>query len=207
MLTRKSIAIAVSGSGQVMTALIEPGVTVADLKRELDLNNFVFSRPNSSAVFVDSEEVYPLVPDGGKLVATQRAEVGSPRGPTWSLSPEVICMGVLQDEGTRQVGRNRPIHVVPKAEPLWRQRGWRRKKDHYTGYYLVGRRKWRGEAMRPWAGRMEFYIYSPPKRLLSGPHGSCFQRKGWGRYRVHFRKRPPNIDSGILTIEQMLEGR
>jgi len=50
-----------------------------------------------------------------------------------------------------------------------------------------------------------FYISKPPWKVLNGSHGACFRDKGGGRYAIHIRPTPRDVDSGIVAVERVLE--
>ncbi|MDD5677086.1 MAG: hypothetical protein PHW60_03720 [Kiritimatiellae bacterium] len=95
----------------------------------------------------------------------------------------------------------------------WQDAGWKRRyEDGYqwlSGHYKAKGNLYRGSikladsVVQP----IEYYIYDPPRVILSGPHGACYQ---WrislepNKYLIHFSKMPADIDSGIIQIEQNL---
>ena len=89
----KSLTIVLAGGGEPREAVIEPGTTVKDLKRELGLGGFWLSKPGSDEFLGDSEVVYPLLQDGDKLVASLPAKVGSLAGPTPLVIAGAIAAG------------------------------------------------------------------------------------------------------------------
>lgn len=108
MLTKKSLAIVKSGSGERVNIMIEPGVLVGDVRRELGLGNYVLSKPDSNKVFADGQALYPIIEDGEQLVATQEAKVGS-LGPTLIIvaAASVVCVELLKRaiKGKRRINR------------------------------------------------------------------------------------------------------
>ena len=39
---------------------------------------------------------------------------------------------------------------------------------------------------------------------MNSDHWACFRHKGMGKYIIHFSKKPKDISSGIITVEQLL---
>lgn len=112
-----------------------------------------------------------------------------------------------------QGGRQRPGTSVvrPSADSHFRRKGWRRRGRTATGYYRTRRGSWQGKIRYDFAGGLAYYVHDPPDRILNGPHGMCFTddegsstSRGW--YRVHFARRPNDVDSGLLIIEASLAG-
>jgi len=97
----KRIAVVPSGSGQLKMALIEPGVTVADLKKELNLEDYFLTKPDSTQPFADSTSLYEAVKDGEKLVATRKAEVGAGWLPLLLIAPRKLGVWPWQKRSKR----------------------------------------------------------------------------------------------------------
>ena len=237
----KRLAVVPSGSGQVKMALIEPGVTAADLKKELNLEDYLLTKPDSTQPFADNTSLYEAVKDGEKLVATRKAEVGAGWLPLplialctlgvwawqkWSKRPgtpssarpanpsasgpraargNVMSLGVRQQGEAGSRTEDGFVRVMPDMRPIWEQRGWRTKDDRYTGRYRTRSGSWPGEVRREAPGLLGFYISKPPEKVLSGSHGACFRDKGKGRYAIHIRPTPQDVDSGIVAVERVLE--
>jgi hypothetical protein len=100
--------------------------------------------------------------------------------------------------------RGRVVHVRREPTCYWQDRGWRRQRDIYSGYFAFNGRHWPGQiAWRP-DGLRGCLIASPPTEVLQGGHGSCFTPKGEGVYAVHFSRRPETVDAAILEVEKVV---
>lgn len=86
----------------------------------------------------------------------------------------------------------------------WQENGWRRYGNDYKGYYKTKYGKWRGLIEESFMGHYSFYLFNPPESLRGNKHWECFTHKGNGMYSVHFSRKPPDVSSGILTVEQLL---
>ena len=106
------------------------------------------------------------------------------------------------------VYRPRPI-VKRQLSPLYQEKGWRREGRAYQGYYRVNGRRWRGEIRERHRGFYEPFIHLPSsldvRALKRHPHGPCFNRRGDdGRFNVHFREMPRDVDHIIVNVETIL---
>ncbi len=98
-------------------------------------------------------------------------------------------------------------HVIKtdREVPYWQQNGWEEGwNDTYTGYYQTNHGRYRGLIEKKYAGNYAYYIIRPPKALKKSEHWPCFSKKGKDKYSIHFDKKPKDINSGILTIEQLI---
>ena len=77
----KTVAIKVAGTEQEpLDIQIQPGQTAGEVLRQLSLQGYILSFPNSNRFFGNEEPIYSQVVDGDKLVATTPAQVGSLAG-------------------------------------------------------------------------------------------------------------------------------
>jgi hypothetical protein len=76
----KRIAVIISGVPEdrsLRELEIQAGTTAGDVLRSLGLDGqYLLSREGSAQAFANEEEIYEVVPDGGKLRCTPVAEVG-----------------------------------------------------------------------------------------------------------------------------------
>jgi hypothetical protein len=74
----KNVSVIVSGAaaGDVREVSLLPGITAADVLRNLRLDGYLLSVEGSVTAFAAEEQIYDRVPDGGKLRATPISEVG-----------------------------------------------------------------------------------------------------------------------------------
>jgi len=90
----------------------------------------------------------------------------------------------------------------PRRQLYWKHRRWSHQNGAYEGYYRTLEGRWAGRIVDNNSG-CEFTISDPPKYLQKHPNWHCFNHIGNKTYRVHFYE-DPNVDDGILAIEQML---
>lgn len=97
--------------------------------------------------------------------------------------------------------------------PYWRQQGWQRTvldySPGYKGYYRTPYGSYPGEIKGEDGEEHQFFILKPPEQLMDHPHWICLTYQGEDlqgnkRYYIHFRRKPRDIDSGIITIERMI---
>jgi hypothetical protein len=88
--------------------------------------------------------------------------------------------------------------------PYWIEAGWRKYNGAYEGYYFTRHGRWRGLVQESYSDMYIFYIFDPPKALKESSHWPCFILKGPGKYSIHFSKRPEDLSSGIISIEQLI---
>lgn len=104
----------------------------------------------------------------------------------------------------------RAIRVQRSARSYYEEQGW---VHHVTGLFST-KTSLRGFYRTPY-GSFEgeitlsgsspsFYIVHPPEALKKHSHWICFHYRGSDRYWIHFSQRPKDIDSGILSVERML---
>lgn len=74
----KNVSVIVSGAaaGDIREVSLLPGITAADVLRNLRLDGYILSLEGSVHAFADLEQIFDLVPQGGKLRATPISEVG-----------------------------------------------------------------------------------------------------------------------------------
>lgn len=89
--------------------------------------------------------------------------------------------------------------------PYWQLRGWRRIADKlYLGYFKTPLGRCHG--VIKWVSKYDFsfYVHNVPRPILNGPHGQCFSEVKPGKYKVHFRQLPSDLNSGIFYLETLL---
>jgi hypothetical protein len=98
------------------------------------------------------------------------------------------------------------VTVRPTVEPYWKFRRWTKKGGRLQGAYRTPRGSYLGEIRLSRGGLPKYYIFNPPRALLTGAHGACFgPDTSKGKYWVHFRHHPFNdVDGGIVEIERYL---
>jgi hypothetical protein len=73
----KTVAIKVAGTeGDPLDVQLQPGQTAGEVLKQLSLQGYILSFPNSQRFFGNEEPIYSQVVDGAKLVATTPAQVG-----------------------------------------------------------------------------------------------------------------------------------
>lgn len=129
-------------------------------------------------------------------------------------SSDIASQSLVILKQRRQIStRDYPQIYRPRATvrrqliPLYEEMGWRKNGHLYQGYYQANGRKWRGEIYEHYRGFYEAFIYNPPvQNLKRHPHGPCFNPNGvTGRWKVHFREMPMNVDQAIMNIETILK--
>jgi hypothetical protein len=111
----------------------------------------------------------------------------------------------LRDIFSRVVRGHAPsISVLRREIPYWRERGWTRDGTHYTGSYQTPHAAFQGWIEEEWSGNVNFYLYSPSPQIQRHSHWTCFAPRGSDWYLVHMARRPKDVSSGILTIEQLI---
>jgi len=105
----------------------------------------------------------------------------------------------------------RPYARKSHSSSYWEDSGWTRRDDNLIGHYKAGSNLYKGaiELLDSSYLPMKFYIYDPPRAILSGPHGACYHWRGLPalrKYWIHFSEEPADIDSGIIQIERNLLG-
>jgi hypothetical protein len=96
------------------------------------------------------------------------------------------------------------IRVERQQIPYWRQQGWTRSGNRYTGSYQTPNGAFGGLADRHSPSYYRFYIFDPPEELARHSHWVCFVPRGGSTYEVHLARQPADVSSGILTIERLL---
>ncbi len=99
--------------------------------------------------------------------------------------------------------KRQPTVVQRRFAPLWQEKGWKRERKHYHGYYRTRYGAWRGLIVERYKGFIQFFVYSPPGCLRHHSHAACFIPKGGNQYEVHFSKRARTPDEGIMAIERI----
>lgn len=207
----KSIAVLVAGSGQLHDLQIQPATTAGDVLRSIGLSDYVLSLDNDSPPVPSNEEIYTRVKDGQKLYCSTEADAGAGQ-----LAPALdqILMKIglksnVQVQGTRQTTavqtrKKRPVVVIRSKIPIWQEKGWRQEGNRYRGFYSSNGNRCHGEIQNPYPGELRMFIYRPPKTLERHPHWACFQFVGNDWYELHFSRKPNDVDSAILLMEQLI---
>lgn len=99
----------------------------------------------------------------------------------------------------------RPRHAVARQiRTLLEERGWVRRGGSYFGYYRTPSAAFPGRIVLRPGQPPTYYLVDPPASLFAGPHAPCFKAKGGGSYEVHFARRGPALDDGLLAVEGVL---
>jgi hypothetical protein len=98
-----------------------------------------------------------------------------------------------------------PVILVHRREiPYWREHGWTRNGNHYTGSYQTRHAAFQGRIEEEWSGRHKFYLFHPSAQIQRHSHWTCFVPQGKDWYLVHMARRPMDVSSGIITIERLI---
>lgn len=96
------------------------------------------------------------------------------------------------------------IPVLRREIPYWRERGWTREGNNYTGSYQTPYASFQGWIEEKLFGNFAFYLYNPSRQIRRHSHWVCFASRGDDWYLVHMARRPKDVSSGILTIERLI---
>jgi hypothetical protein len=91
-----------------------------------------------------------------------------------------------------------------KEYAYWQENGWRKTGNKYRGFFRTKYGAWNGVIIENYHNDHSFYIFTPPDILKKSDHWECFTHKGNGLYSIHFSRKPKDISSGILTVEQLI---
>ncbi|MEE9615046.1 MAG: hypothetical protein V3W31_08910 [Thermodesulfobacteriota bacterium] len=102
--------------------------------------------------------------------------------------------------------KNKRLAIIgsDKECPYWKESGWKESVDAYRGHFITDYGRWRGVIHKSFFGNYAFYIFDPPEALRNSDHWPCFTNKGKGKYSIHFSKKPDDISSGIMIVEQLI---
>ena len=101
-------------------------------------------------------------------------------------------------------GRGPSIPVERRQIPYWREHGWTRQRDSYSGSYQTPYSAFWGQIIEHRGGYIDFLLYNPSQEIREHSHWTCFQHRGNDWYLVHMAKQPRDVSSGIITIERLL---
>jgi hypothetical protein len=107
-------------------------------------------------------------------------------------------------KGSREINVKRVIDVKASSLPYHVERGWKKNSGIHRGYYRCRLGAFKGEIEERVNGDYKFFIYNPPKEVLTGHHKPCFTDNGNNRYHIHFVIDAKNIDSGVMAVERLL---
>ncbi|MCK4351854.1 hypothetical protein KAW65_00410 [candidate division WOR-3 bacterium] len=206
----KDLLIKVAGSEEpARDVTIKPGTTAKDILEGLGLKGYLLSKGPEDPPFGESENVYPLVENGSKLFASLPAEVGGTLlGPSaHSCLSKVIAWfkegSITVTSSKIMIEPRNKIVVERSKKPYWQERGWKRHRWMYTGYYRTRYGSWDGK-IENITCYPKFYIHNPPSKLQQHPHWECFICRGRRWFLIHFKQNPRNIDSGIIQVERII---
>ena len=100
-------------------------------------------------------------------------------------------------------GHGPSISVLRREIPYWRERGWIRDGNNYTGTYQTPYGAFQGRIEERF-GSIKFYLYNPSRQIRRHSHWICFASRGGDWYLVHMGRRPKDVSSGIMTIERLI---
>ena len=92
--------------------------------------------------------------------------------------------------------------ITEKA--YWQKNGWVKEKNDYKGFFITKYGKWRGLIREAFTGEYLVYIFNPPPALEASTHWECFLYKGKGAYWVHFSRKPKDVSSAIMAVENVI---
>jgi hypothetical protein len=110
----------------------------------------------------------------------------------------------IRDLFSQMVRGHAPTIAVERREiPYWRERGWIRDGNRYSGWYQTAHATFEGWIEEEWSG-LKFYLHNPSRQIRSHSHWACFASRGENWYMVHMARRPKDVSSGIITIEKLI---
>lgn len=111
----------------------------------------------------------------------------------------------IRDLISRMVRGHGPTTPVVRREiPYWRERGWTRRSNRYTGSYQTPYAAFEGRIEEGLFGTPTFYLHNPSAQIQNHSHWVCFADLGDRWYLVHMGRRPKDVSSGIITIERLI---
>ena len=106
---------------------------------------------------------------------------------------------------SRVVRGQAPVIAILRREiPYWREHGWTRDGNGYSGSYQTPYAAFKGWIEEERSGRFTFFLYNPSHQIRTHSHWICFAPRGSDWYMVHMERRPKDVSSGIITIEQLI---
>ena len=96
------------------------------------------------------------------------------------------------------------IQVLRREIPYWREHGWTRDGNQYTGTYQTPYAAFHGWVEEERFGHIHFYLSAPTPEIRRHSHWACFAPRGSEWYLVHMARRPKDVSSGIITIERLI---
>jgi hypothetical protein len=96
------------------------------------------------------------------------------------------------------------VRVERREIPYWRERGWTRDGNRYTGSYQTPYAAFQGSIEETWSGSCNYFLYNPSREIQTCSHWACFVPRESGWYMVHMARRPKDVSSGIITIERLI---
>jgi hypothetical protein len=111
----------------------------------------------------------------------------------------------IRDMFSRVVRGHAPTTLVERREiPYWRERGWTRNGNRYTGSYQTPYAAFQGAIEEKPFGGLTFYLHNPSRQIRKHSHWICFAPRADGWYLVHMGRRAKDVSSGIMTIERLI---
>ncbi len=224
----KTIQIRVAGTGVSHDIMITPGTTPAEILTHLGLTTqgdqpYNLSPGQGQQVFDNDKDLYPQVNDEDVLWATLPVDVGAIFPPKMDaflqqllrdLEPSPIR--IPPNPYPRPAPRptkpapapRKRLRVSPSfgGEAYWKQAGWERHGNTYTGHYKLGpSRSWTGRIEVGKYGVPELFIQNPLEELRGHAHWACFQERRDGWFFIHTNRPVPDVSAGILQVEQLLK--
>ncbi len=226
----KSVDVVIAESGRTHSALpVQPASSAQDILDEIGLGEQYVLANAKGHPYAPEELVYEDIPDGGRLFAATRVEVGA--SPLLSALVEFIkdglkCCEVRPEvyvqqrnpqysrknaKGTRTnvpAGFKIAAKGNPYASLFWCQHGWKKTGSNlYQGKFKSDLGEFKGKAEQFPSGRLDLFILNPPQKLLrKHPHAPCFQENGDGWYFIHNNNEGYfDLSSAIMQVEQILQ--
>lgn len=214
----KNITIVHADSGQYDDVTIMPGTTSRDILDEIGLGKtYILTPGRGREALGHDENLYEVVPEGAKLLATTPQTVGSSGSLISHSSDSGVTKFLFRDNeetkivsrcdqgAARRIIRPKERRIVKRREvPYWKERGWEHTKKIYKGYYRTRCGSFQGEAKEKHFGKLKFFICDPPAVVQNIHEWSCFNERSNGWYFVHINGETKDVSAGIIAIEQIL---
>lgn len=95
--------------------------------------------------------------------------------------------------------------VIPRnSTRFFEERGWQLRGHDLHGFFRTRYGSFRGVIKRATGSSPDYFIESPPKQVLQGPHGPCFRPAAPNLFQIHWKERPDSVDVGILRVEHCI---
>jgi len=121
--------------------------------------------------------------------------LSEPPTPTARISAQPCTVVRTRPTSGRQV-----TEVARNTQQLYEERGWRRDGTSLRGYYRTRYGAFEGRIESAFRNPT-YFIVRPPRQLLNGPHSACFTEVRKDKFRIHWSRKPADVNAGIRWME------